>query len=272
MVQREPGLGARHLDEWLMQLTIVGCGTAAPDGERVCSGYFLESGGVRLLLDCGPGVVHNMARLGMDWSRLTHLVLTHFHNDHIGDVPMLFFAFKYGLRPERRAPLVVIGPRGTRRLFDRLAEGLGEHLKETDFEVRFEELQHGESHALSDTLRLSAARAQHTPEALCYRVETAAGSLGFSGDTGPSDEVARHLQGAHTVICECAIPDAEAMPFHLTPTQVAEMARSMLPHRLVITHVYPQLDRHAVPAMLRDAGWDGEVIVAHDGMRLEIPS
>lgn len=255
-----------------MQLTIVGCGTAAPDGERVCSGYHVEAGHAQLLLDCGPGVVHSMARLGVAWSRLTHLALTHFHNDHTGDVAMLFFAFRHGLRHERTAPLSVIGPTGTKRLFQRLEHAFGEHVGDPGFDVRFHEIEPGDSIALSDTVRISAGRANHTPEALCYRIETATGALGFTGDTGPSPDVARHLQNAHTVVCECAVPDSEAMPIHLTPSGLAELARAMLPDRLVITHVYPQLDRHAVPALLRAAGWDGDVVVAHDGLRLEIPA
>jgi ribonuclease BN (tRNA processing enzyme) len=255
-----------------MKLTVIGCGTAAPDGERVCSGYHVEHHDVRLLLDCGPGVVHNMARLGVDWSRLTHLAITHFHNDHIGDVPMLLFALKHGLRPPRSEALTVIGPKGTRRRFHKLAAALGEHVEDPGFALRFHELEPGAALRLDATLRIAAGRANHTPEALCYRLDTATGSLGFSGDTGPSEDVAKHLQAAHTVICECAVPEADAMPLHLTPPQLATMARSMLPKRLVVVHVYPQLDRHAIPAMLRAEGWDGETIIASDGMRLEVPS
>jgi ribonuclease BN (tRNA processing enzyme) len=256
----------------MMKLTIAGCGTAAPDGERVCSGYHVESHDTRLLLDCGPGVVHNMARLGIAWHRLTHLVITHFHNDHLGDVPMLLFAMKHGLRPARSEALVVVGPKGTRKRFGKLAAALGEHVEDPGFALRFHELAPGDGLQLDATLRISAGRAAHTPEALCYRLDTSVASLGFSGDTGPSEDVAKHLQSAHTVICECAVPESDAMPLHLTPSQLAEMARSMLPRRLVVVHVYPQLDRHAIPAMLREAGWDGETIVAHDGMRLEVPS
>jgi ribonuclease BN (tRNA processing enzyme) len=256
----------------MMRLTIIGCGTAAPDGERVCSGYHVEAAGVRLLLDCGSGVVHNMARLGVAWPALTHLVITHYHNDHIGDVPMLFFAWKHGLRPARSQPLTVIGPRGTERRFALLAEGLGDHVSAPDFPVRYLELEPGEERALSDSLRITAGRARHTPEALCYRIESAVGSLGFSGDTGYSEEVGTHLQGVHTAICECAVPDSEAMDIHLSPSELAALARVMLPRRLVITHVYPQLDRHTVPTLLHAAGWDGETIVGSDGMRLEVPS
>ena len=74
-----------------MNLTVIGCGMAVPDAERVCSGYHLATHGVALLFDCGPGVVHRMATLGVAWQEITHLCITHFHNDHTGDVAALFF-------------------------------------------------------------------------------------------------------------------------------------------------------------------------------------
>src|SRR5687768_2351360 len=92
----------------VMRLTVLGCGTAAPDADRAASGFYLEAGGLAMLMDCGPGVVHHMARFGIDWQHITHLLITHFHNDHIGDVPALFFAWRYGMLPPRTDPLTLI--------------------------------------------------------------------------------------------------------------------------------------------------------------------
>ena len=40
-----------------MRLTVIGCGTAVPDAERVASGYLVETAQACVLLDCGPGVL-----------------------------------------------------------------------------------------------------------------------------------------------------------------------------------------------------------------------
>jgi ribonuclease BN (tRNA processing enzyme) len=56
-----------------MRVTCVGTGTAAPEADRACSGYWVEAGEVQLLLDCGPGVVHSLARVGAAWPAITHL-------------------------------------------------------------------------------------------------------------------------------------------------------------------------------------------------------
>jgi ribonuclease BN (tRNA processing enzyme) len=50
-----------------MKLTILGSGTVVPDGKRNSSGYFVEAGKLRVMMDCGAGTVHALARYGLDW-------------------------------------------------------------------------------------------------------------------------------------------------------------------------------------------------------------
>ena len=68
-----------------MRLTTLGTGTMSLTAERVCAGHLIEAGAVRLLLDCGNGVVHRLAQHGLPWRDITHVAFTHFHTDHIAD-------------------------------------------------------------------------------------------------------------------------------------------------------------------------------------------
>jgi ribonuclease BN (tRNA processing enzyme) len=195
-------------------LTALGTGTASPEGDRACSGYHLETGGLRLLLDCGPGVVHSMARLGVDWRRVTHLVLTHFHNDHIGDVPMLFFAWKHGMRPARSEPLTVVGPAGTGKLLERMADVFGGHMRDFDFDVTIDEVEPGAERRLGDVVRLRTAKTPHTEESLAYRIEADGRSFCYTGDTGMSRDLASFAQSVDALLIECSVPDDHPMPTH----------------------------------------------------------
>ena len=56
-----------------MRLVTVGTGAAAPSPHRVCAGHLVAAGDVRLLMDCGSGVVHRMAALRLDWRAITHV-------------------------------------------------------------------------------------------------------------------------------------------------------------------------------------------------------
>jgi ribonuclease BN (tRNA processing enzyme) len=253
-----------------MELICIGTGTAVPESDHACSGFLLENGPVRLLLDCGGGVVHNMARFDLRWKDITHVAITHFHNDHIGDLPLLFFAWKHGMWPGRKQPLTVIGPRGMRKLIDRMAGVFGTHVTEAGFDVAYEEMDDGDEARLSDGVRLCAARTPHTDRSLAFRVEAEGRSFCYTGDTGHSSDVATFAQSVDLLLMECSLPDDAGMATHLTPSQVADMARTALPKRLLLTHIYPQLRRSDIPRLIREAGWPGTVEIAADGARVPL--
>jgi ribonuclease BN (tRNA processing enzyme) len=254
-----------------MIFTVVGSGTAVPEPDRVCSGYLIETAGVTLLLDCGPGVVHHLARFGLPWSQITHVALTHFHNDHIGDLPMLLFALQHGMLPGRQAPLTVIGPPGLRERIERLADALGDHVRAPRFPLELSEPGPGEVFRLADGATLRAQPTRHTMQSVAYRVTTDAATVGYTGDTGYDEETAAFLAGVDLLALECSLPEEYAMDAHLTPSTAARMANLAQPATLLLTHVYPLLDRTRLADLVRQAGWTGETRVARDGMSLPFP-
>src|SRR5438094_3900134 len=86
-----------------------------------------------MLLDCGAGSLHRLAEFGLPWHQVTHVVLTHFHPDHWGELPMLGSALKYRPVPPRRETLGILDQRGGVRLVKQLAEGYGSWLLDPGF-------------------------------------------------------------------------------------------------------------------------------------------
>src|SRR5687767_7689574 len=123
-----------------MQLTVLGTGTIAFSPQRSCSGYYVEAGQARVLMDCGSGTTRRLAELTIPWQQLTHVALSHFHIDHHADLPSLIFALKCGQLPPRSVPLDIIGPVGTKDLLGRLAVAYGEWVTAPGYEVRVTEL------------------------------------------------------------------------------------------------------------------------------------
>ena len=245
---------------------VVGSGTAVPEGDRGGSSYFFEGGGVRALLDCGPGAVQGSERHGVPWQRLTHLLLTHFHGDHVGALPGLFFGLKHGIFPPREEELSVLGPPGTAELFRRLAEALGDYLLEPGFPVRVEEVAPGAIRTLSDRVELATRKTPHTDESQALRLETPDGSMVYTGDTGPDPGMGDFARGVELLLCECSLTDEEVGDNHLSPSRVADLAVRSEPELLVVTHIYPHVRRdHDVPALVAAAGWSGRTEVARDG-------
>lgn len=252
-----------------MRVVTVGTGTAVPDPARASACLWVELGDARAVLDCGTGALQGMARAGLPWGEVTHLVLSHFHNDHLNDVPALVFALRYGLAVPRAAPLRVVGPVGVKALFQRWAAALGAWLTEPGFPVSFSELGLEELVPIGPGT-IEAHPTPHTDESVAYRLDAPDGSLGYTGDTGPSDAVADFLEGVDLLVAECSLPDDLAIDHHLSPSRVARLARRARPGTLVVTHVYPQLGNQDVVESIRRAGYRGRVVRAEDGMEFEV--
>lgn len=244
-------------------LTVVGSGTLLPDGERSSAAHFVRRGGLRILLDCGSGAVHGMGGLGLPWAELTHVVLSHFHVDHVGDLPALLFALRHGT--DRTEPLRIVGPGGTRTLIRRLRDAHGDFVEDPGFPVEVREVEPGEALDAGGDARLRFASTVHTGESLACRVEADAGTLGYTGDAGYSDALASFMDGVDVLLSECALADPPEIETHLSPAGVARMATVARPGLVLLTHVYPPLEPDEVAGLVRDAGWGGPVRMAEDG-------
>lgn len=249
-------------------LTILGSGTALPG--RHSAAHHLKLPGASILLDCGPGTLHGLAEHRIDWAGLTHVAVSHYHNDHVGDLAAIPFAMKQLVAPARTAPLTLIGPGGFRGFLERLANAMGPHVLEPGFDVIVREVGPGRSYeeARAD-LTLQVQPTPHTEESMAYRLSGAWGSVGYTGDTGPSEAVAGFLAGCDVLVAECALADPPEIEGHLSPKLLAELAVDARPELLVLTHVYPVQTVAEAVARVADR-YDGAVVGAWDGMRITI--
>jgi len=252
-----------------MRLVTLGTGTVALSGARVCAGHYVEAGATRLLLDCGSGITHRLAELGLPWRDIPHVAITHFHTDHISDLATLAFAWKYGDLPGRSAPLVLVGPAGIAALLDRLIGAFGDWLREPGFPLVVREIAPGEAIALDDGTTLRATKVPHTEESIAYSIERRGRRVVYTGDLGYDPMFAEWARGADVLLCECSLPIEMAIPLHLTPEQCGALAAAALPKHLVLTHFYPPVERVDIRAIVA-AHYAGPVTLADDGSTFEI--
>jgi ribonuclease BN (tRNA processing enzyme) len=252
-----------------MRLTTLGTGTIALSPNRVRAGHLVECGGVRMLLDCGSGVAHRLAEQQIDWWSITHIAFTHFHADHITDLPTLVFAWKYARIPGRIEPLVIVGPPGTRALIERMAAAFGAWLIEPGFPLEIREIEEGAVAELPDGIRLSPLKVPHTPESVAYSVEDGSRRLVYTGDTGFDERLGEWAASCDVLLCECSLPESMAVPHHLTPQQCGVLASIAKPKLLALTHLYPPVEDVDIAAAVRER-WDGPLSVAFDGWSVQL--
>ena len=248
-----------------MRLTTIGTGTAAPHPTRVAAAHLVETGDVRLLLDCGSGAVHRMAALGIAWSTITHVAITHFHADHISDLPMLLMGWQWGQLPARSEPATLIVPTGPIALLERMAAVYGAWMLAPSFPLTIVEIAPGIPISLSESVSLRAQPVPHTLESIAYSLRDGKTQLVYTGDTGEDEALALWATGCDLLLAECSLPDAMALREHLTPRQAGALASRAQAKRLVLTHFYPPVEmidiiaevaeRYAGPTVLATDGW-----------------
>lgn len=253
-----------------MRLTVLGSGTLLPDDDHRSPAHLLEDRGCRCLLDCGAGTLHGFHRHGVEWEALDHVVLTHFHTDHVGDLPALLWALRHGARHRRAHPLRILGPRGLRRFMEALAAAHGGWVLEPPFPLEIQELEpKGEWIAEDGSIRLRTAPTPHTDESIAVRWDGGGATVAYTGDTGPSSTLAPFLEGAEVLVAECALTDDAEPDNHLTPRTVGDLATAVDPEVLVLTHLYPGVPRAGLPDLVAERGYSGRAVVGRDGLVVE---
>ena len=250
-----------------LDLVTVGTGTAAPSASRGSPAHWVERDGLRLLMDCGAGTLHRLARCGLAWNHVTHIALSHFHVDHCGELPAYIFALRHATT--RVEPLVILGPPGTVQLMRGLADGFGSWLLDPGYPIGVLDVQAGEPFPLGAEVTLDVHSTPHTDESVAIAIQGPEGRLVYTGDTGQSRDLANWAAGADLLLAECSLPDDQAVDGHLTPHSVAHLARAAQAKRLVLTHFYPPVEQVDVRAEVARA-YPGPVTLASDGDRFAI--
>ncbi len=252
-----------------MELVVIGSGTAAPSAERTAPAHLITTGATKLLLDCGAGTMHRAAALGLPWYEVTHLALTHFHMDHWGELPAYLFALRWGIEPARSKPLELIGPVDLKDRLVALQGAYGDWVLNPGFPLKVTEIEPGSRAELSDGVTLEAFKTPHTEHSVAYSVRDKEAFLVYTGDTGPSTELAQWANGCDLMLAECSLPDARGIDVHLTPTSAGELARVARAKRLVLTHFYPVFG-DSDPSVDAARAFGAAVDVAHDGARFHV--
>ncbi len=102
-----------------IHVNFLGTGDAMPTARRNHSAFLVSYADENILIDCGEGTQRQFRKAGLNPCRITRLLITHWHGDHILGIPGLLQTL--GLSGYNRK-LRIYGPKGTgnfmRRIFD----------------------------------------------------------------------------------------------------------------------------------------------------------
>ena len=173
------------------------------------------------LIDCGYGTFRALLEADVNFLSLPNIFLTHLHDDHVADLPVLL---SHQWTQGRVEPTMVYGPYGTEAL---VASALQFNQANTDIRFIDEKrtlhpsmVTSGEVIPATNTVHkayeddwvlVTTIENTHFPEwakeqmphrALSYRFDTDDRSIVFSGDTTYSENLVKLAQGADVFVCE----------------------------------------------------------------------
>jgi len=238
-----------------VELTVLGCSGSYPGPASACSGYLVEGGGVRVLVDLGPGTLANF-QVHHPIDAVDAIVLTHSHPDHWVDLTGLEVAYKYHVG---RQAVPVYGTAENRAKAEQLIGDL-----EPTF--AWHDVTDGDTVEIGELL-VSFSRTVHYVDTLAVRVAHRAASTGlaYSADTGPGWSFAAFGAPIELALCEATnLADGEGDDvLHLSARQAGAMARAAGVPRLVLTHLLPSTDPERYRAE-GEAAFGGPVEIARE--------
>jgi len=286
-----------------MKITLLGTGTPAPSLTRQSSGYLIEVGGDVVVMDHGPGTEHRLLESGHKPTDVTHVFLSHMHYDHIMDYPRLVLQ-RWDMGAGKLPELDVYGPQPLRRITDRLlgpdgAFGLdiesrvshqasldvytsrGGVLPRAKPAPNIREVTAGDVIEGKEWKVTVGAASHFEPilECLGYRLESEAGTLVYSGDSGGvPDSMVELARDCDVLIHMCHFATGmeptpayrEASGSHM---DVAEVAKRAGAKSVVLSHMIPMLDPPGVMEKLlaeMRTVYDGDIIVGRDLMQVPL--
>jgi len=276
-------------------VTVTGTGTPIPAPGRAGPGVLVSSGETRLQFDAGRATVTRLAEAGVSPTELSALFVTHHHSDHIMDVADIVLTRWIQGRTDALAVVVPDGPAGA--MMDRLLSfwqedidtrtGYNRTLSAPQVDVRRFTARESRQPVWSDgSVVVSAVLAHHEPvvPAVAYRVDGPDGSVTISGDTTVCPAVVGLAAGSDVVVHE-AVRSRLVLgkgrdfiaSYHADTVQLGKAFGALHgPDKigtLVLTHMVPPpsdtAEEQAFADEVRSGGFDGPVIVARDGLRVD---
>jgi len=217
-----------------MFLTVLGRYGPYPRPGGACSGYLIEDGPTRVLIDCGAGVLSRLME-HVHPVELDAVILSHLHFDHCSDL----FVMRYALAQQdteegmekRLVPLYMPDEPAEVRKAITTGALFDPHTVKSGDVIRI------------GTLTIEFTAMAHPVPTNGVRVTDESGaSLFYTGDTTPYPGIEKAAAGADALLADACFVDASQTGPHLNVKEACRLARDAGVKTLYLTHLWGKRD------------------------------
>lgn len=236
------------------RLRLLGTGTCQLQPERAASSVLVEWPDLRVVFDFGRGIALRLTELGYRQDDIEHVVLSHFHPDHLSDLIPYLHAACWSQTDLRRSDLHVYGPPGLEVQLMRLLSLFGpqdlsrpEHFRVWLHEIHDDEFEIA-GHRF-DFVDLPPA-GNHG-----LRFELLGKTCALTGDSHFHDAEVDFLRDVDLAVIDSG---------HLSDAEIVELAVRSSPNVLVCSHLYREVDAAGLQAQASRRGFSGKILRGED--------
>lgn len=275
----------------LFRVTLLGTGAPPPAIDRFGPSTLVEVGSEKFIFDAGRGAMQRLHQLGIPFSEIAGLFLTHHHSDHVVGFTDLWLTGWIG-RPwgNRRIPLKVWGPEGTQEMMQHLSMAFAVDLRVRSKSypmagARLEATEIKEGVIYSHQgVTITAFEVDHGGEelpAFGYRIDFQDRSVALSGDTTYNENLIRYAQGVDLIVHEVTAASTTAVESpdqlrrissnHTTPEQAGRVFSQTSPKLAVYNHLLlfgSATAEGLIPATRNN--YQGRLVVGEDLLQITI--
>ena len=237
------------------RLTILGSGTCQLQPDRMASSALIETKPVRFVFDFGRGTTLRLVEQGLKQNDLSHIILSHFHPDHISDlIPYLQAACWSRIDP-RTTDLHLYGPTGTKSFISSIIDTFGERNLLNDlFTLHVHDIPTGEF-AIEGFAILFTHLPPHNNHGIQFEVNGQ--SCALTGDSDFHREEIDFLRNADVAVIDAG---------HISDEEIISLACQSQSKLIICSHLYREIDGTGLTDLARENGFTGEIIRARDKM------
>jgi len=239
----------------MSSITLLGTGTCEIQYDRRASSALLQLDGMPVLFDCGHGVVQRLLEVGVQHYELNHIVLSHFHPDHVSDLIPFLHAGAWSRRNPRNSDLHIYGPPGIQQLIDGFRNIFGvSALQQPTYDILVHEVA-GERFSIGsydfDFISLPPA-GNHGLHFVWQGRQYA-----ITGDSNFHEHEIAFLRQVDLAIIDSG---------HLEDDEIVQLAAASQAKTIVCSHLYREINAPDLQVRAEKAGYVGTILVGRDLM------